>query len=80
MEYSKTMPILALLICLTTSTLIYIPDVKIDSRVFSNVQVACDRLQANLRATYGTVKQNNSVIHNQVSTADHFLKILLASK
>ena len=80
MAYSKTMPILALLIYLTTSALIYIPNVKIDPNLLYYVQVSCNRLQNTLRATYGTVKQNDLVNYYNVYAADYFLKKLSASK
>jgi hypothetical protein len=80
MTYSKLLALLALLMYLATPALIYIPNVQIDLVVLYQVQVACDRLQATLRATHGTVNQNNLDYYTKTYVADYFLKKLSASK
>jgi hypothetical protein len=80
MTYSKLLALLALLIYVATPALIYIPNVRIDPILLYQVQVACDRLQATLRATYGTVNQNNLDNYAKAYVADYFLKKLSASE
>jgi hypothetical protein len=54
MRYSKIAIFLVILLCGVNSALIYIPNVPIDPILIYQVQVACDRLEASLVATYGT--------------------------
>jgi hypothetical protein len=54
MRYSKIAIFFVILICAVDSALIYIPGIPIDPILIYQVQVACDRLEASLVATYGT--------------------------
>lgn len=80
MTYSKLLTLLTLLIYVAAPALIYIPNVRIDPVLLYQVQVACDRLQATLRATYGTVNQNDIDNYFKTYVADYFLKKLSASE
>lgn len=53
MIFSKVITFLALIL-ISHTALIYIPNLQVDPLLIYQTQVACNRLQNNLRATYGT--------------------------
>ena len=75
MIFSKVIPLFALLL-LAQSALIYIPNLQIDPMLIYQTQVACNRLQNNLRATYGTASESAITYYNQVYAANYFLQQL----
>jgi hypothetical protein len=80
MGYSKILAFFALLLWVASPALIYIPNVQIDPILLYQVQVSCDRLEATLRATYGTINQNAFDYYVKTYTANYFLKLLSTSK
>ncbi len=76
MHYTKFIVTLALLISAANPALIYIPNIEIDPIYIYQVQVACDRLEANLRATYGMPNENTNKMYSQTYAANYFLQIL----
>lgn len=73
MKVSKTFIAFAFFILLINSALIYIPNVSINPLLVYQVQVACDRLETELRANYGTTLQNNTILYAKVYLANYFL-------
>lgn len=80
MRYSKLLALILFLITISTSALIYIPNVQIDPILIYQTQVACDRLEASLRATYGTINQNALDYYIKTYAANFFLKQLTNSQ
>lgn len=80
MGYSKLLALLSLLVFTTAPALIYIPNVQIDPILIYQTQVACDRLQASLRATYGTLRQSEIDYYVKTYAANYFLQQLSNSK
>lgn len=76
MRFSNWVVALALLVWVTAPALIYIPNVEIDPILIYQVQVACDRLESTLRATYGTMSQNDIDYYVKVFAANWFLQQL----
>lgn len=75
MSFSKVITLLALVL-LGHSALIYIPNLQIDPILIYQTQVACNRLQNNLRATYGTASESAITYYSQVYAANYFLQQL----
>lgn len=80
MRYSKLLALILFLITISTSALIYIPNVQIDPILIYQTQVACDRLEASLRATYGTINQNALDYYIKTYAANFFLQQLTNSQ
>jgi|LakMenEpi03Aug12_release.lakeMendotaPanAssembly.Ray.scaffolds.fasta_scaffold277618_1 hypothetical protein len=59
---------------------IYIPGVTLDPMVIYQAQTAINRLQANLRATYGTAMQDSFDYYAKTWAANYFLKQLTQSE
>ena len=78
MIFSKVITFLALIL-LCQSALIYIPNLQIDPILIYQTQVACNRLQNNLRATYGTASESAITYYSQVYAANYFLQQLSKS-
>ena len=75
MIFSKVITLLALIL-LGHSALIYIPNLQVDPMLIFQTQVACNRLQNNLRATYGTASESAITYYSQVYAANYFLQQL----
>jgi hypothetical protein len=56
-----------------SSAVIYIPGVTVDPIIIYQAQTAINRLQANLRATYGTAMQDNFDYYAKTWAANYFL-------
>jgi len=73
MKDSNVFVTFSLLILLINPALIYIPNVQINSLLLYQVQVACDRLETELRTNFGTTLQNNTLLYAKVYLANYFL-------
>jgi hypothetical protein len=73
MRFSKWWVTLALLVWVSAPALIYIPGVQIDPVLIYQVQVSCDRLEASLRATYGTISESDIDYYVKTYAANYFL-------
>ena len=72
--------LLLLLIVGCSSAVIYIPGVTVDPIIIYQAQTAINRLQANLRATYGTAMQDSFDYYAKTWAANYFLQRLTQSE
>ena len=66
----------ALLVTQSQQAMIYVPGLPIDPILIFKIQVACDRLENELRATYGTSLQRDFLIYAKIYMAEYFLNKL----
>lgn len=72
--------ILLVLLSLCSSAVIYIPEVTVDPMIIYHAQTAINRLQAGLRATYGTAMQDSFDYYAKTWAANYFLQQLTQSE
>lgn len=76
MTYKQTIPLFAVFFLLVSPALIFIPNIPVNQMTLFQVQVACDRLESELRTKYGTLLQDNMLLYAKVYLANFFLQQL----
>ena len=74
----KLIFVIILMVLQTQQTLIYFPGLQVNPMLIFKVQAACDRLESDLRATFGTSLQNDQILLGKIYLADYYLKALSA--